>query len=191
MINKIYFTISVQSTSDLITNSSSEVFTIKSNENKDLIKKLLEDQSNKFIPEYYDLPVGSEERERAYKEYQDHPENYNSSSGMGGEIEILDFYDRKERFRGWYIDKAKWNLFTDEIYSLFESGTIEEQKSKLEIDIDWGFQKTIDFLIKNFYVTHASRPYYINEEGRVVGLQQEWDEDNYVKCIDDENTINK
>ena len=177
--------IKIQSFSDIITNSSSEIFTIQNPDKSpeeiiSLLRKLSKENRHP-----YESCTDPKKRTELVKDYYKNKRNYNSESGDGGIIKIFSFKQRKQHFTEGFVNENKKEAFTDEIYSLFESGTLEEQKKSYSIIIDEGYQKVIEFIIKNFYVTSSSAPYIINKSGRVIGLQDDYSEP-FVKQVDEE-----
>lgn len=177
--------IKLQSFSDIITNSSSEIFTIQNpDKSPEEIISLLREFSKENRPPYESC-TDPKKRTELVKDYYKNKRNYNSESGDGGVIKVFSFKERKQKFTEDFIDESKRESFTDENYSIFELGTLEEQKKSYSIIIDEGYQKVIDFLIKNFYVTSASEPYIVNKSGRVIGLQDDYS-GPFIKEIDEE-----
>lgn len=177
--------IKLQSFSDIITNSSSEIFTIQNpDKSPEEIVSLLRKLSKENRPSYESC-TNPERRTELVKDYYKNKENYNSETGEGGIIKVFSFKERKQKFTEDFIDESKRESFTDENYSFFELGDIEDQKKSYSIIIDEGYRKVIDFLIKNFYVTSASIPYIINKSGRVIGLQNDYS-GSFVKEIEEE-----
>ena len=110
--------IKVQSFSDIITNSSSEIFSIRTKNTKDEIESLISTIHKGFLykgdwNDYYNL----EKEERA---------KYDHFSGDGGRIDVENFDDRYKEFLEYFIPEDKKELFTKEIYSLLEEGSTEE-----------------------------------------------------------------
>lgn len=177
--------IKLQSFSDIITNSSSEIFTIQNpDKSPEEIISLLRELSKKNRHPYESC-TDPKERTELVKDYYKNERNYNSETGEGGIIKVLSFKERKQKFTEDFIDESKRESFTDDAYSIFELGTLEEQKKSYDIIIDEGYQKVIDFMIKNFYVTFVSEPYIVNKSGRVIGLQDDYS-GPFVKEIDEE-----
>ena len=155
--------IKIQSFSDIVTNSSSEIFTVYSKNTKDELLNLLKEVHKKFSysgtqKEYDNLPKKKKEK-------------YDYITGDGGRIDIYNFDDRYNRYLKYYIPENKRKLFTKEMFSLHRKESIEDQEKIIEIYIDRGFIKTLDWAIENLYVTAIyDRNYVINEEGRILKL---------------------
>ena len=177
--------IKLQSFSDIITNSSSEIFTIQNpDKSPEEIVSLLRKLSEENRPPYESC-TNPKKRTKLVKDYYKNKENYNSETGEGGIIKVFSFKERKQKFTEDFISESKRESFTDENYSFFELGNIEDQKKSYSIIIDEGYRKVIDFIIKNFYVTSASEPYIINKSGRVIGLQNDYS-GPFIKEIEEE-----
>ena len=159
--------IKIQSFSDIITNSSSEIFSIRTKNTKDEIEALISTVHKGFLykgdwNDYYNL----EKEERA---------KYDHFSGDGGRIDVKNFDDRYKEFLEYFIPEDKKELFTKEIYSLLEEGSAEEQKGTLKVYLDEGFTRTLDWIIENLYVTDIEGRLVEKVDGRVVKLLP-WDD---------------
>lgn len=159
--------IKIQSFSDIITNSSSEIFSIRTKNTKDEIEALISTIHKGFLykgdwNDYYNL----EKEERA---------KYDHFSGDGGRIDVKNFDDRYKEFLEYFIPEDKKELFTKEIYSLFEEGSTEEQRGILKVYLDEGFTRTLDWIIENLYVTDIEGRLVEKVDGRVVKLLP-WDD---------------
>ena len=159
--------IKIQSFSDIITNSSSEIFSIRTKNTKDEIKSLISTIHKGFLykgdwNDYYNL----EKEERA---------KYDHFSGDGGRIDVKNFDDRYKEFLEYFIPEDKKELFTKEIYSLIEEGSTEEQRETLKVYLDEGFTRTLDWIIENLYVTDIEGRLVEKVDGRVVKLLP-WDD---------------
>lgn len=159
--------IKIQSFSDIITNSSSEIFSIRTKNTKDEIEALISTIHKGFLykgdwNDYYNL----EKEEKA---------KYDHFSGDGGRIDVKNFDDRYKEFLEYFIPEDKKELFTKEIYSLFEEGSTEEQRETLKVYLDEGFTRTLDWIIENLYVTDIEGRLVEKVDGRVVKLLP-WDD---------------
>lgn len=159
--------IKIQSFSDIITNSSSEIFSIRTKNTKDEIESLISTIHKGFLykgdwNDYYNL----EKEERA---------KYDHFSGDGGRIDVKNFDDRYKEFLEYFIPEDKKELFTKEIYSLIEEGSTEEQRETLKVYLDEGFTRTLDWIIENLYVTDIEGRLVEKVDGRVVKLLP-WDD---------------
>lgn len=159
--------IRVQSSSDIITNSSSEVFTIYSDKSKSQLLKLLEQMHDQF-----DYNGSWEDWNRLSPEEK---AKYDHLTGMGGWIEIKTFDDYYQEYLSKVPDSKK-HLYTKELHSIFFEETVEELEKRIDIIIDEGYTRTIDWIIKNLYVIDADNEVIKNKDGRVVKLVK-WEED--------------
>lgn len=130
--------IRTQSVSDLITNSSSELFVVASQSMPattlaELLKTI--GDKNYFTGDWKEWDNLTEEEK----------EKYDSSSGMGGELNIMTFDQMYEEARS-YIPCNKRHLFTKEIYSLRFPDSIEELETFLWVDIDHRRCTTISWI---------------------------------------------
>lgn len=161
--------IQIQSISDVVTNSSSEVFSIYTDLHKDELLNLLKTVHKKHNTltweQYKKLPP--EEKK-----------HYDVESGMGGILEVKTFEDSYQEYLQ-YVPKNKKHLYTKEIHALGSELSVEELEKRVTIDIDEGFQGTINWILENLYVVGTSRPVVTNKEGRVIKLL-DWDEESYV-----------
>lgn len=132
------FKITIQSFSDIITNSSSEVFVIHTPDN--LVEAAVEDI----------LSVGRVNMDKETDEY----------SSMGGELGV---YTWKNGFRKFKHTREKYrhdNSFTPEKWAEVIGIPLEELKKVVLVDIDWSRQATIEH-IKLFYDAMVDDDYWI------------------------------
>lgn len=162
--------IDLQSVSAIITNSSSEVFTVKAEMPISELKQLITEIADK---NYF---------KGSWKEWEklsdEEMNKYDSSSGMGGELEIQTFDDLYTRYKFDEIPENKREFFTKEIYSLMFKESIEELEKRLWIDIDEARRGTIQWIINNLNVIGCTGYCRIDPETkRVVELvgYSEWD----------------
>lgn len=162
--------IKIQSFSDIITNSSSELFSVYSDMPKRKLQALLEEVHK--ANELYDVEKWDELSDEEKREYD-------GITGTGGELTVYSFDDRYyDELK--HIPENKKHLYTKEVHVMYEEEPLEELEKRLVIDIDEGFHKTIKWIIENLYVVDTSgHPCARNKEGRVVKLLK-WDEDDYV-----------
>lgn len=143
--------IKINNVSDVITNSSSEVFIVKSNSVKDNIKKLISNYHKEHnwygLYDLKNIPSGlkhilTDEIVEKIKEECD------GSSGMGGNCDIWDWKDGYERY------KELHNLhdLTVEEWADKLNKPLEELQSVVVVDIDWSCQATINMLRRDFNV---------------------------------------
>lgn len=170
--------IKVQSISDVITNSSSEIFSIRTDMPKKELQSLIEKIHSQF--EYN----GS--WEKWSKMSNEEKEKYDTSSGMGGILEIKTFDDYYQESLS-YIPENKKHLYTKEVHAVGSKKSVEELEKEISIDIDHSFIHTIDWILKNLFVVDCDCPVARNKEGRVVKLLG-WNEDDYI-VDDDGNKI--
>lgn len=170
--------IKVQSISDVITNSSSEIFSIRTDMPKKELQSLIEKIHSQF--EYN----GS--WEKWSKMSDEEKEKYDTSSGMGGILEIKTFDDYYQESLS-YIPENKKHLYTKEVHAVGSKKSVEELEKEISIDIDHSFINTIDWILKNLFVVDCDCPVARNKEGRVVKLLG-WNEDDYM-VDDDGNKI--
>lgn len=137
--------IKINSLSSAITNSSSEVFLIKSERPSEEVKKMIIDYGKSAFCDYCcdlgRLPkiaqdiIGQDKIDKIY-------EVCDFGSGMGGELDVYDYHDGFERSCGNYETIKD---FVD------ATGMTEEELSKYVIvDIDIARNGTINFILKNF-----------------------------------------
>ena len=132
------FKITIQSYSDIITNSSSEVFVI--NTPNHLVESTVEDI----------LSVGRANMDKGTDE----------GSGMGGELGV---YTWKNGFRKFKHTREKYrhdNSFTPEKWTELIGTPLEELKKVILVDIDWSRQATIEH-IELFYGAMVDDDYWL------------------------------
>ena len=138
----------ILSVSGVITNSSSETFVIIDKRSKEFINKLLQDQHklNKFDGYYDDL--GPEQLGKV-----------DIYSGDGGSLEVEDWLDDYNDFLS-DLPEDQRKKFTPEIWALNENLNLAQEQERLTITLDEGFEGTISWLIKNFFVVESwNSPY--------------------------------
>lgn len=121
-----FFKIKIQSISDVITNSSSEVFLCQNNTNLTL------EQLKNFIEVYHTTHDYKGSWEDWQKMTPEQRRNYDTNSGTGGLFEVTCFKDLPEddwRRQGWM--------------------DVEDKDNCLLVDTDWGYVATIDWLKEN------------------------------------------
>lgn len=152
--------IKLQSVSDIITNSSSEVFVVKATTPVNDLVNLIEQVANKnyFDGDWNEWEKLSDE-ERA---------KYDSSSGMGGDLEIMTFDDYYNQHVDEYIPENKRELFTKEVYSLQFKESLEELEKFVWVDIDHSRRATINWLLNNLEVVTCDSYCRIDPETKRV-----------------------
>lgn len=155
MKQTIKMKLSIQSVSDLITNSSSEIFQFKTDLDFETVKSMIEEQGRKNYKnddsrDWYDIP--EEERK-----------TMDSCSGMGGELEVQNWEDRYKEWLEWYIPKGKRDKVTPEIWALHYNDSLEDLKSSVWVDLDWHRCATIHFILTNFWVSYADGAYFYTQ----------------------------
>lgn len=136
------FIIQIQSISDIITNSSSEVFVINTSEN--LVESVVEEI----------LRVGETHLESGE----------DRCSGMGGELMV---YTWENGFRKFKHTREKYrhdSTFTPERWAEEIGVPLQALKSTIVVDIDYSRQATINF-IKTFFNVTGEDEYYEPENG--------------------------
>lgn len=152
--------IKLQSVSDIITNSSSEVFVVKATTPVNDLVNLIEQVANKnYFDGDWDEWEKLSDEERA---------KYDMSSGMGGELEIKTFNNYYNRYMDECIPKNKRELFTKEIYSLQFKESLEELEKLVWIDIDHSRRATISWLLDNLEVVNCDSYCRIDPETKRV-----------------------
>lgn len=142
------YRVKIQSTSDLITNSSSEVFVIKASDFSFKEVKELIESTAKVCHEAYD-----KDWRNNYKKSWDQleKENMDGISGMGGELNIMSWKERYEYITEWDSN------YTLEKFAKDEGIDIEHLDQYIWINIDWNRRGTIQFIYDNFEVVEGER----------------------------------
>ena len=154
------FIAKLQSVSDVITNSSSELFTVVDERPFKEVKKIIEQIGESNWPsnweEYWDLP-------------EDKQKEYDSSSGEGGELSVRNWRDLYEEWLEWIPENKKYQAIP-EIWSLQYEEPLEELKKLIWVRIDWNRKLTIDWVLKNLWVVDADGGCFEKdpETGRVL-----------------------
>ena len=121
-----------QSISDVITNSSSELFTIVDDRPFEEVKELVES-------------IGKHNWGAAK----------DSSSGEGGKLEVSNWEDKYNDWLKWAVSSKKLDLATPEVWALQCDESLEELQKSIWISVDWNREATIDWIIKNLWVYDA------------------------------------
>ena len=141
-------TIRLQSFSDIITNSSSEIFCIKSDYTVgalySLLKANLKKMSNSKWIELDKL------RQKDFKAYEKERINWDSESGMGGIIEIKSFDEKFENYKN-YIPETKRDIYTKEMFSCLFVEPLEELEKMYWVNIDEGYKHLIRWFLNTFF----------------------------------------
>lgn len=152
--------IKLQSVSDIITNSSSEVFVVKATTPVNDLVNLIEQVANKnYFDGDWDEWEKLSDEERA---------KYDSSSGMGGDLEVMTFDDYYNQHVDEYIPENKRELFTKEVYSLQFKESLEELEKFVWVDIDHSRRATINWLLNNLEVVTCDSYCRIDPETKRV-----------------------
>lgn len=119
--------IKIQSASDIITNSSSEVFLCQNN------TEMTIDQLKDFIFEYnrsHRFDGSWKDRQKLTKEEE---EQFDFSGGMGGFLEVWSYED----------------CIRDEPYFKYEFNNLDNPHNYIIVDTDWCHNATINWILKN------------------------------------------
>lgn len=118
--------VKIQSTSDVITNSSSEVFLCQNTTDLTL------EQLKNFIEAYHAMHKYKDSWEDWQKMTPEQRRKYDTGSGMAGDFEVTFFKDLPEDH--WF--RQCWT-------------EIEDKDNCLLVDTDWSHEATIDWLKEN------------------------------------------
>lgn len=140
------YRIKIQSTSDLITNSSSEVFVVKANGfSFEEIKELIES--------------GAKARYEVYRKDWDNncrkkwdqleKEDLDGCSGTGGDLDVMGWKEMFNNRKEWDPD------YTVEEFTEDEGVDVDSLDQYAWIDIDWARRGTIRFIYDNFEVVES------------------------------------
>ena len=170
------FLINLQSFSDVITNSSSELFVAHVSGNtkpKDEIQKLI----NKHASEHMWKGDWKELQNMKFEERV----KWNAYSGDAGTCEVKDGYDRYvEWINDYSRTKNKEEVMKDVPFEIYLKHFTNYKKEDLFFDIDHSFLATINYVLENFYVIeHWEYGCYEIEPGtkRILRLvsHEEWE----------------
>ena len=156
------FKLHLQSTSDVITNSSSEMFVLRNAEcyPKEILQKELK-TFNESLPRWHEV----------YETYQDYlnlpkeeKRKFENCSGDGGVLKVTDWKDEMEEWIKYSVPENKKSRITPEIWSLFEELELDELKKCLWVRIDEGYHNTINYLFENYEIYEKDCCCYIEAE---------------------------
>lgn len=148
----------IKSITDVITNSSSEAFTFK---------RLPGDtrtfeEIKQAILEYHEAHM-KEFRDKTSKEKID------CYSGDVQDIELTTIENEYVDYKQHWVDKKRREEFTKEMYNILRGYPDNEADEYIHINLDEGFEATIDWLIENFWVLEVTTCYWLhNDEGRYI-----------------------
>ena len=158
----------IKSITDVITNSSSEAFTFK---------RLPGDtrtfeEIKQAILEYHDAHM---------KDFRDRTseEKIDCYSGDVQDIELTTTENKYIDYKQHWVDKKRREEFTKEMYNILRGYPDNEADEYIHIDLDEGFEATIDCLVENFWVLEVATCYWLHDdEGRYVrkGTWEEYQE---------------
>jgi hypothetical protein len=132
------FVIKIQSISDIITNSSSEVFVINTSSNQidSIVKDILNTGKINF------------------------ENDHDFCSGMGGELGVYTWENGFRKFKHNHVKYRHDDTFTPEKWAEEIGRPLEELKKIILVDIDWSREETIQH-IKLFYGAIVDDDYWV------------------------------
>lgn len=169
--------IKIKNITDVITNSSSEVFIVKSDKPKlnlkDIVKNHHKDHYWSGAYELDNVPNGlkwilTDELIETVKE------NCNESSGMAGDCEVYNWEDGYE----WYKRHYKKPNLTPEQWAKCLGKSLDDLQSVIVVDIDWCCRATINMLKERFNIINECDDTYDNfyyEQFRHDSRYEDWD----------------
>lgn len=173
------FLIKIQSTSDMITNSSSEVFVLRIAEcyPKEILQEELK-TFNESLPKWYEVC-------ETFQDYLNLPREekrkFEYCSGDGGIIKVTDWVDEMEEWIKCSVPENKKSRITPEIWSLFEELELDELKKCLWVRIDEGFRNTINYLLENYEIYEKDSYIYAEKDPQTGRLLSYPDYEDYQK----------
>ena len=155
----------IKSVTDVITNSSSEIFTIKNpGVSKSELEKILEDYHKTHSTKDWD---GSDNMDSTY------------GSGCGGEINVSTFMDIYKEQKQYY-PKTKQHLFTPEVFANSQALPNNVVKDAFFLNIDKHFAATCKYIFDNYEVLEHDGgnhyPVYDEKGEKIVRVVNSWDE---------------
>ena len=173
LLVKTVINMKIKEITDVVTNSSSEIFIIKNpGISKEKLIEILKDYHEKHISD--NLDNGDEFDNRF-------------GSGMGGIFEVKTFYDKYLEARNDY-PKTKQHLFTPEMYAISQPYPEEVLKDALFLNIDENFSATCKYILDNFeIIEHDGGRHFLvfDEKGekivKVLNSWKEWREENLTR----------
>ena len=154
--------IKFQSISDIITNSSSEIFTVIDdrpfNELKELILQVGEQNFPKnYNSNYYNLANAEKEK-------------FDCVSGDAGLLEVQNWEDLYNEWLKYCIPENKRSQATPEIWSIQYKDSLEDLKKQITISIDVNRRVTINWILKNLWVIDVDNGCFEKdpETGRII-----------------------
>lgn len=148
--------IKFQSISDIITNSSSEIFTVIDERPFNELKKLILQVGEQNFPENWDN-LSDKEKEK-----------FDNISGRL--LEVQNWEDLYNEWLKFWIPENKRSQATPEIWSLQYRDSLEDLKKQITIHIDVNRRATINWILKNLWVIDADSGYFEKdpETGRII-----------------------
>lgn len=164
--------IKFQSVSDIITNSSSEIFTIIDDRPFEEIKRIVEEVGRSNLsPVYGHIVVDKEGK-------------FDKFSGVGGTLRVLNWEDR---YNVWLerIPDNKKSQATPEVWSISYTYSLEDLKKQVLVIIDCYRKRTINWILENLWVTDADCGYF-RKDPKTGRILKEVTCEEYMNLSDDE-----
>ena len=153
--------IAIKNISDVITNSSSEVFMLQTDGVIKGIKNNIEKYHNEHMwyhNDFSELPDDIKQLLGGEDILNEAEKMLNESSGEGGEINI---YDWEDAYNGYCkIYKKHSKSFTPEQWAKKFDIPLEELKKIIVVDVDWAAKVTISMLKERYNVVFEGDVYY-------------------------------
>lgn len=167
--------IKIKSISDVITNSSSEVFVLqnKSDITEKVKKRILNYHSSHqwYHCDFDNLPsdiiamMGGEENLKKVDDM------LNESSGMGGDIEVITWEDA---YDAYFQTQPKDKISTPEQWAKDLNFNLDEAKRIIIVDLDWASKATIRMLKEKFNVIVEGEDSYDNKWYSIFRYASKW-----------------
>lgn len=137
----------IQSISDIITNSSSELFAIIDDRPFEEVKRIIKEVGKSNLSSIHD-----------------------GFSGEGGTLEVHNWEDLYNEWLKYWIPENKKSQATPEIWALQYKDSLEDLKKQILIKIDWSREHTIDWILENLWVIDVDCGYFEKdpETGRII-----------------------
>ena len=163
--------VEIKSITDVITNSSNEVFTVKRLPGDNRTLEQIREDLIKFHREHTDEMGGGKTGELDFP--------YNEDEAL----ELTSYEQDFKEYKEYYTEDERREEFTHQMYNILNGFPDNEAESYFTIDVDQEWPATIKYIVESLFVLRVSTiGWFKNDEGRYVEHDiKKWKKLNYPK----------